>query len=308
MEVKRQKEITDKEVIKAYERLQSVWKVGDELGIAGQSVHERLKKLGIKMGNRWTVKDDEKLIKHYRSSTGKNGELNLKDYAESVVRTPQFICRQAKRLGLTDKHRKDGLKLCVDRSKRVIEWYKNNEHPRGMLGKTHSQNVRKQASVRSKKMWQEMDDETRDGYSKRASINGKKVSAKNREKASWKCGFRIIGGKRKYYRSRWEANYARYLEWLKQRGEILKWQHEPKTFWFEGIKRGCVSYLPDFRVINKDGKEEYHEVKGWMDARSKTKIARMAKYYPSVKLIVIQKLEYTEIKNKLSRMIEGWED
>jgi len=128
-----------------------------------------------------------------------------------------------------------------------------------------------------------------------------------RENCSWKAGWREIGGKRKYFRSKWEANYARYLEWLKEHNQIKEWQHENKTFWFEGIKRGCRSYLPDFEVENNNGTIEYHEVKGWYDDRSKTKVKRMAKYYPEVKLIIIFQKQYNEIKNKVGRLINGWE-
>jgi len=128
-----------------------------------------------------------------------------------------------------------------------------------------------------------------------------------RIKTTWKAAWREFGGKRKFYRSRWEANYGRYLDWLKQHGEIKEWQHEPDIFWFEGIKRGCVSYLPDFKVTNLDGSIEYHEVKGWMDDRSKTKIKRMATYHPDVKLIVIASKQYKELKKKMSSLIKGWE-
>lgn len=129
----------------------------------------------------------------------------------------------------------------------------------------------------------------------------------SREGASWKAGWRDFGGIRKYYRSRWEANYARYLQWLKEHGQIASWEHEPTTFWFAGIKRGCVSYLPDFRVIEMSGSVAYHEVKGWMDDRSKTKIKRMAKYHPTVKLIVIEAKAYKEIERKMAAIITGWE-
>lgn len=122
-----------------------------------------------------------------------------------------------------------------------------------------------------------------------------------------KQGWREIGGYRKYYRSRWEANYARYLEWLKQLGEIKEWLHEPETFWFENIKRGVRSYLPDFKVTNNNGDIEYHEVKGWMDDRSKTKLKRMKKYYPHIKMVLIQAKQYKEIGKKVSIMISGWE-
>ena len=129
----------------------------------------------------------------------------------------------------------------------------------------------------------------------------------NRANASWGCGWRDIGGIRKYYRSKWEANYARYLEWLKSKGEIQSWLHEPETFWFEGIARGCLSYLPDFRVVEKSGQVVFHEVKGWMDARSKTKIKRMAKYHPAVKLIIIESKAYNAIKKSMMPIIKDWE-
>lgn len=130
----------------------------------------------------------------------------------------------------------------------------------------------------------------------------------NKANASWGCGWRDIGGIRKYYRSKWEANYARYLEWLKGIGEVVKLEHEPETFWFEGIKRGCLSYLPDFRVTEKNGTIVYHEVKGWMDDRSKTKIKRMAIYYPNIKLIVIEAKSYNSIKKTMMPIIgKDWE-
>jgi len=125
---------------------------------------------------------------------------------------------------------------------------------------------------------------------------------------TWKAGWRDIGKKRKYYRSRWEANYARYLQWLLENGQIKDWDHEPETFWFEAIKRGVRSYLPDFRVVENDGTSALHEVKGWMDARSKTTIKRMAKYHPHEKLIVIREKEYNAIARKVSGIIPGWEE
>lgn len=127
------------------------------------------------------------------------------------------------------------------------------------------------------------------------------------ERQAFNAGWRVIGGNRSYYRSRWEANYARYLEWLKDRGEIKNWEHEPETFWFLNIMRGVRSYLPDFRVTENGGKQTYHEVKGWMDAKSKTKIKRMRIYHPSVTLIVIEKGAYDSITQGVSRLIPDWE-
>ena len=120
------------------------------------------------------------------------------------------------------------------------------------------------------------------------------------------------GGKRAdlgglYVRSAWEANWARYLRWLKERGDIRDWQYEPETFEFHTIKRGGRFYTPDFRVVKANGTVEYHEVKGWMDQRSRTKLSRMARHYPAVKLIVIDRATYTDLARKLGKLLPSWE-
>jgi len=122
-----------------------------------------------------------------------------------------------------------------------------------------------------------------------------------------KQGWRTVAGKKNYYRSRWEANYARHLQLLKQMKKIKKWEHEPETFWFAAIKRGVRSYLPDFRITQMDGTIIFHEVKGWMDRKSKTKIKRMAKYHPNVTLIVIGPKEYKAIEKWGKDLIKEWE-
>jgi len=125
-------------------------------------------------------------------------------------------------------------------------------------------------------------------------------------RGSWKAEWVRIGNKRIFARSRWEANYGRYLQFLKSNGEIIDWQHEPDTFWFEKIRRGVRSYLPDFKVTYRSG-IEYHEVKGWMDARSKTKLKRMAKYHPSVKIRLIEKDWFRAANKRFAAVIPGWE-
>jgi hypothetical protein len=182
-------------------------------------------------------------------------------------------------------------------------------HNRGMLGKKHSPENKAKFSVIAKDRWARMTDEQKMEKTKKMIYTKIKSGtyAPQRHKCTWKAGWREFGGKRCYYRSLWEANYGRYLEFLKSIGDIVEWEHEPDVFWFEGVKRGCVSYLPDFKVTSLDGSISYHEVKGWMDANSKTKLKRMAKYYPNIKLILIRQKEYNEIKSKLAKMILGWE-
>jgi hypothetical protein len=200
---------------------------------------------------------------------------------------------------MTDERKK----IISEATKKRIAIY---GHQKGMLGKHHSQETKEVMSQHSKNMWLNMSEEKRNAYSLRGSILGRKQTM-NRVNASWKAGWREIGAERKYYRSRWEANYARYLEWLKVNKQITDWKHEPKTFWFEGIKRGCMSYLPDFGVQELNESESYHEVKGWMDDKSKTKIKRMAKYHPKVKLLVIDGKSYKLLAKQLLNLINGWE-
>lgn len=121
------------------------------------------------------------------------------------------------------------------------------------------------------------------------------------------AGWREIGGKRFYFRSRWEINYAFYLEWQKVHGLISEWEFESTTFWFEKIRRGTRSYLPDFIVTEKDGSRNIREVKGYMDSRSATKLKRMAKYHPSWRIFVIDETWFRANAPKLKALVPGWE-
>lgn len=115
-----------------------------------------------------------------------------------------------------------------------------------------------------------------------------------------------VGGKRFYARSNWEANYGCYLEWLKANRQIRDWTHEPRTYWFKGVRRGSVSYLPDFEVVENNGRTVLYEVKGFMDSKSRTKLKRMAKYYPSIVIRIIDRKQYASLRDKVGGAIHGW--
>ncbi len=121
------------------------------------------------------------------------------------------------------------------------------------------------------------------------------------------AAWRQIGDKRIYARSMWEANYGRYLEWLKERGDIKEWHHEPNTFWFKDIKRGTNSYKPDYLVINNDDSEHWVEVKGYYDKKSLTKIKRMGIYFPKEKLILVDQKWFANNNHKCAIIIPSWE-
>lgn len=143
---------------------------------------------------------------------------------------------------------------------------------------------------------------------KRLESQGIFFAVKKTKKNFFSSGYRQIGIRRLYFRSRWEANYARYLEFLKMKGEIKEWLHEPKTFWFESIKRGVRSYLPDFKVIDNQNAHKWVEVKGYYDKRSITKIKRFKRYFPNETLELIDKEWFQLNSPQLKKIIPYWEN
>lgn len=96
------KKVSDETLLAEYERLQSVWKVGEAVGLCGQRVHERLVKLGaMNHINVFTEEDAEYLKARYVLYRDAG---QLQTLADEMGRTKQFICRQARELGLTDNH------------------------------------------------------------------------------------------------------------------------------------------------------------------------------------------------------------
>lgn len=110
-----------------------------------------------------------------------------------------------------------------------------------------------------------------------------------------------------FFRSAWEANYARFLNFQIAHGLIQRWEYEPTTFVFHGEVRGVISYTPDFRIFENDGSERYDEIKGWMTSKDRTKMARMAKHYPAVRLRLVGEADYRVIDRQCRGLIPGWE-
>lgn len=301
------KKASGSQIIDSYNRLNNVWEVAKEFNMCGQSVHERLIKLGVKLRNPKFTKEEEYILRNKYSIYLLKGDLQK--LADEMGRTKQFICRKARGLGITDISRKKSLLQNYIPLK--PDWV-NRDHPKGMKGKHHTPETISKLCIINKENQAKInqDKDKRYDITKRTLEtkikNGVFVNA--RPNTTWKSGWREIGGKRKYFRSMWEANYARYLEFLKIHKQIIEWEHEPEVFWFDGIKRGCVSYLPDFRVTELNNSFTYHEVKGWMDDRSKTKIKRMEIYHPQIKLLIIEAKWFKENNKKLSPIIKGWEN
>lgn len=291
---------TNKQILDAYHSVGNVWKVATVFGMCGQSIYERLVKLGAINKMRYFSPQEWEFLKENYQTYAEKGELNK--LSGIMGRTKHYLSRKAGEIGLTSYSRIKPWATAKHLKKHMVEY----GHPRGMYGKKHSFETKEVISKSSKERWDKMTQKEKNEFCYKRRIATKSLP-NPRTKTTWKGGWREIGGIKKYYRSRWEANYARFLSWMESNGQISGWSHEPETFWFEGIKRGCVSYLPDFLVIKKDGSREYHEVKGWMDNRSKTKIRRMAKYFPKIRLIVVDSKAYGRLKNSVSRIVPGWE-
>lgn len=96
----RARDISDEAMVALYRKHRSVTKVGNELGIAGQTVYKRLAPLGvIEPINVFTDADRDRLRRDYQlyRSLGR-----VADLAREMGRTTQFLSRQARVLGLTE--------------------------------------------------------------------------------------------------------------------------------------------------------------------------------------------------------------
>jgi hypothetical protein len=270
----------------------------------------------------WTEGELEILRDAYAGAAG-YGAIRLNRLAARLGRHKSNVCRKARELGLTKRRRP---RLSKPRQTTFFrnEHFKSTfmggnarvrialvGHPRGALGMKHTDEARARISAGNRASW--------------ADPNSKHHSEENKQRRSdimtlrvsmglMRGGYtRSAGGRRpdlenRYFRSSWEANYARYLNLLKSRGELADWEYESKTFVFEKIQRGTRAYTPDFKVIWPDGRHEWHEVKGWMDQPSRTRLKRMAKYFPLEVVRVIGEDWFKQAtKSGLNGIIKNWE-
>lgn len=95
---------SDEQLLAAYGELKSVKKVGRLFGMCGQSVHERLQKLGASRprDDLFTEQEKDRIRAEYPAAAAAG---KLADLAASMGRTKSGICRIAGELGLTDQSR-----------------------------------------------------------------------------------------------------------------------------------------------------------------------------------------------------------
>jgi hypothetical protein len=87
------------------------------------------------------------------------------------------------------------------------------------------------------------------------------------------------------YRSKWEADYAKYLHALTVTGRIRGWSYES-----ERLPIGVgASYTPDFYVTPLRGRMEFHEVKGYRREAAMVRIRAAAKQYTQYRFVLVTK-------------------
>lgn len=255
-------------------------------------------------------------------------EMRLSELAARFGRNAGNISRKARGLGLTDRHRvgvrpadrkirrpKFATKeeLSADLSRRAREYIRVHGHPRGALGMKHTPETKAAQSTLARGMWADPNHKINSAENKqRLSDNMVKNVLAGKMLAGPKAYSRAAAGKRpdlndRYFRSSWEANYARYLNLLVTQGQISEWDYECQTFQFEKISRGTRCYTPDFKVTFPDGHHEWHEVKGWMDDKSRVRLERMARYYPAEVVKVIGADWFKSANRGVAYVIPTWE-
>jgi hypothetical protein len=315
---------TEDELIRSFHASGILYKdIADRIGNTTSYVRNYCWRHQIRRQAEWTDEQLAMLRSWYADHSGK--KLEAKVLAEIIGKDVVVVRLKASRLGLTEQDRDlGGTKIkprkYENQSDRIAgiraarkQWYAEHEHPRGFAGHRHRKDSI-DVMVFALANWR-----ATLSPAERSEVARKAVATKVERYGSGNPGAfgenaysRVNRGYAEdipglHFRSQWEANYARFLDWLKAKGEIQDWAYESERFIFHGVTKAPVTYTPDFKVTENSGSVIYHEVKGWMDGPSKSKLKRMAKFYPDVSIIVIGAGEYKALA-KWASLIPCWGD
>lgn len=265
--------------------------------------------------------DDEKsLIEQFYKNNPDN--MDLDSFAKSLGRQKTSISRYARKIGLTKYGREKSVES-IEKFKfslnkyhetteyineikpkqiELLNYYAKYDHPKGMLNKHHTRETCEQLSKSHIILFENMTDEEKHRRAMKAvetkRKNGKICTTTN-SYSRCKGGFR--DDLHQYFRSAWEANVARVLNYLR-----IDWKYEYKRFNFDEQKENVLSYQPDFYLPEYN---KWIEVKGWMDDISKKRLELFSIYYPdeSLNLILVDEKQYNLLKSQYEYVIDNWE-
>ena len=279
----------------------TVKELASNLNRTEAAVRGRKSKLGVKRGSCKPFTDKEKeIIQEWY--TKENTGVDLKELSKILNRPKTSISAIARKMGLTKygNFTKKERQLRGEKMKIKVD---NMVHPRGMLGKHHTKDARNKMSVfqlqRAANMSQEEKHEIAMKAVKTRMQKGTLNNTTSNAYSRTKSGIRKDLGQ--YFRSSWEANIARILNY-----ENIEWMYETKRFVFKEEINGVISYQPDFYLPEQN---KWIEVKGWMDEKSKLRLQLFKEQYPeeSKNLIIIDQDFYNALRLEFF-YLSNWED
>lgn len=99
-----------------------------------------------------------------------------------------------------------------------------------------------------------------------------------------------------YFRSTWEANFARIIQYNNK-----QYEYEKHVFPVKIDGNDCT-YLPDFKIDNI-----FYEIKGYWYDDAKIKTEAFMQQYPEIKLVIVDSEKYYKLRNKYKKLIDNWE-
>lgn len=225
----------------------TVKELAQNLNRTEPAIRNRKYKLGIKRGNckPFTSEEKEIIKKWYTKETG----VDLDSLSKLLNRPKTSISAIAKTLGLT-KYGNFTESQKESRKEKMKKTVSSIDHPRGFLGKHHTEEVREKMSKFQLQRAINMSYEEKHEIAMKAVRTKKENGTLNNTTSN--AYSRTKSGKRKdldnqFFRSAWEANVARILNYLK-----IEWRYEYKRFIFDKNDIGIDSYQPDFYLPKLD--------------------------------------------------------
>jgi hypothetical protein len=95
------------------------------------------------------------------------------------------------------------------------------------------------------------------------------------------------------YKSQWEADFARHLEYLKGDGAIVEWGYERIRLRIgkrsDRARMKAPIFTPDFHTLDAAGRLRFYEVKGFYREGAKVRSAVAAEVFPHFAFEVVRK-------------------
>lgn len=263
---------------------------------------------------------EKELIKDFYLNN--QNSMDLESFAKKIGRQKTSISRYARKLNLTHRDRNlcqssinkaqkslkkyretDEYKNNIKKKQiETLTYYAQNQHPKGMSGKHHSNDACEKISKSQTELFANMTKEEKHNRAmKSVETRRKNGTIETTNNAYSRCKGGIRSDLNQYFRSSWESNVARILNYLH-----IEWKYEYKRFDFSKEKEGILSYQPDFYLPKYN---KWIEVKGWMDDKSKQRLKLFKKYYPneSSNLILVDENIYNSLNKQYSEIIDNWE-